>query len=118
MNRLFLGNPGTGKTTVAVLYGRILKDLGLLSKGDVKQHTASDFISVLTGGSEENTRRIITAAEGCVLVIDEAYGLYPGKQGNSDMNRTAVLNTIVEEIQNVPGEDRYAYEKKAQITTW
>lgn len=50
LNRLFVGNPGTGKTTVAKLYGRILNSLGLLSKDEVMYKTASDFIGQYTGG--------------------------------------------------------------------
>jgi SpoVK/Ycf46/Vps4 family AAA+-type ATPase len=99
-----LGNPGTGKTTVAALYGRILAELGLLSKGEVKIHNASEFVGAVLGASEEKTRKLLKGAEGCVLVIDEAYGLYAGKSG--DIYKTAVLNTIVEEVQNRPGEDK------------
>ena len=86
------------------MYGRILADLGLLSKGEVKIHNASEFVGSVLGASEENTRKLLKSAEGCVLVIDEAYGLFGGKSG--DIYKTAVLNTIVEEVQNRPGEDK------------
>lgn len=78
LNRLFFGNPGTGKTTVARLYARILGDLGLLSKGEVVLKTPSDFLGGALGVSEQQTRAIVEAAKGSVLVIDEAYGLYSG----------------------------------------
>lgn len=65
-----------GKTTVAGIYGRILKDLGLLSKGDVIIKNPSDFTGGVLGESEQKTVTILDAAVGCVLVIDEAYGLY------------------------------------------
>jgi len=50
LNKLFVGNPGTGKTTVAKLYGRILSCLGLLSKSEVEYKAASDFIGSVVGG--------------------------------------------------------------------
>jgi SpoVK/Ycf46/Vps4 family AAA+-type ATPase len=108
LNRIFLGNPGTGKTTVAKLYGEILKSLGLLSKGEVLYKTCSDFIGNALGRSEEITRGILEQAQGCVLVIDEAYGLYSatGGDGGNEPYREAVINTMVEVIQGKPGEDR------------
>ncbi|KAG5175822.1 P-loop containing nucleoside triphosphate hydrolase protein, partial [Tribonema minus] len=113
LNRLFLGNPGTGKTTVAALYAAILRDLGLLSKGEALMKTASDFVGAVLGESESKTRAILKAAEGCVCVIDEAYGLHAGAggggggvRGGGDPYRAAVIDTLVEQIQNVPGEDR------------
>ena len=69
----------SGKTTVAGIYGRVLKDLGLLSKGDVIVKNPSDFTGGVLGESEQKTVAILDAAVGCVLVIDEAYGLFtPG----------------------------------------
>ena len=68
--------PVTGKTTVAQIYGRILKDLGLLSKGDVIVKNPSDFTGGVLGESEQKTVAILDAAVGSVLVIDEAYGLF------------------------------------------
>ncbi|KAK4552285.1 hypothetical protein LTR86_010455 [Recurvomyces mirabilis] len=105
LNKVFLGSPGTGKTTVAKLYGHILVDLGLLSNGEVMVKTPADFIGSVMGGSEANTKAILDNAKGKVLVIDEAYGIYGGS-GTSDPYRTAVIDTIVAEVQNVPGDDR------------
>lgn len=71
-----------GKTTVAKLYGQVLKDLGLLSKGEVVIKAPADFIGSVLGESDKKTMAILEATVGCVLVIDEAYGLHP-KQGGS-----------------------------------
>ena len=104
LNRVFMGNPGTGKTTVAKLYGRILKDMGLLSKGDVIVKNPSDFMGSALGESEKNTLAILEEAKGCVLVIDEAYGLHSQKN-TTDPYKTAVVDTIVAKVQGVPGDD-------------
>ncbi|GJD03398.1 ATPase [Colletotrichum higginsianum] len=113
LNRVFLGSPGTGKTTVAKLYGQILVDIGLLSNGEVVVKNPSDFIGTVLGASEAQTKGILAATEGKVLVIDEAYGLYGGSSGSSgsvgkfsDPYKTAVVDTIVAEVQGAPGEDR------------
>ncbi|RYP20847.1 hypothetical protein DL765_002581 [Monosporascus sp. GIB2] len=109
LNKVFLGNPGTGKTTVAKLYGQILVDLGLLSKNEVVIKNPSDFVGSALGQSEQQTKGILAASLGKVLVIDEAYGLYGGggHQGSSsDPYKTSVIDTIVAEVQSVPGDDR------------
>ncbi|KAG1675260.1 hypothetical protein FOA52_016291 [Chlamydomonas sp. UWO 241] len=66
LNRVFLGNPGTGKTTVALIYGSVLKDLGLLSKGDVVVKVPADFIGSVLGESEKKTAAILDGAIGCI----------------------------------------------------
>ncbi|EQL01670.1 CbxX/CfqX [Ophiocordyceps sinensis CO18] len=109
LNRVFLGSPGTGKTTVAKLYGQVLADLGLLSDGEVVVKTPADFVGAALGQSEAQTKGILAATVGKVLVIDEAYGLYGGRDGPgsvTDPYRVAVVDTIVAEVQGVPGEDR------------
>ncbi|KAF3015010.1 hypothetical protein E8E14_008395 [Neopestalotiopsis sp. 37M] len=109
LNKVFLGNPGTGKTTVAKLYGAILVDLGLLSNGEVVVKNPSDFVGAVIGGSEKQTKGILASTVGKVLVIDEAYGLYGGSTGPGAQNdpfKTAVIDTIVAEVQSVPGDDR------------
>lgn len=90
------------------MYGRILADLGLLSKGEVVYKCASDFIGDVLGSSEKTTRAIIESAQGCVLVIDEAYALFSGGKGpnaGNDPYKTAVIDTIVEQVQATPGAD-------------
>lgn len=89
LNRVFLGSPGTGKTTVARLYDQILKDLGILSNGEgmsfrsappkypthdltVVEKNPADFIGSFLGQSESNTKAILAATVGKVLIIDEA----------------------------------------------
>ncbi|KAJ6576430.1 hypothetical protein DFH09DRAFT_1149320 [Mycena vulgaris] len=70
----------------------------------------SDFIGAHLGHSEKNTKAILATTIGKVLVIDEAYMLFSsGKHGignESDSFKTAVIDTLVAEIQSVPGEDR------------
>ncbi|PQE20172.1 hypothetical protein CJF30_00001480 [Rutstroemia sp. NJR-2017a BBW] len=109
LNRVFLGPPGTGKTTVAKLYGQILADLGMLSSGEMIFKKASDLIGRYIGQSEKYVKSALEDAQGKVLVIDEAYMLYPGKRSGNrpegDIFRVAVIDTLVAEIQNVPGED-------------
>ncbi|KUI53134.1 Stage V sporulation protein K [Cytospora mali] len=109
LNRVFLGSPGTGKTTVAKLYGSILVNLGLLSKGEGSQvvlKNPSDFVGSALGESEKLTKGILAASLGKVLVIDEAYGLDGGNGSTADPYKTAVIDTIVAEVQSVPGDDR------------
>jgi len=99
LNRLFLGNPGTGKTTVATIYGRILKGLGYLSDGSVVVKTPSDLIAGVVGGTEEKTAALLEVCKGKVLVIDEAYALHEGMYG------ARAIDTIVSKVQNSEGDD-------------
>jgi len=105
LNRLFLGSPGTGKTTVAKLYGQILAEIGILSTSECVLKTPSDFIGSVMGESEKNTKAIIENTKGKVLVLDEAYMLYSSSSAG-DPYRTAVVDTIVSEVHSVPGDDR------------
>ncbi|KAI0339377.1 P-loop containing nucleoside triphosphate hydrolase protein [Trametopsis cervina] len=109
LNRVFLGNPGTGKTTVAKLYGQVLADIGLLTNGEVVVKNPADFIGSVLGESESKTKAILASTVGKVLVIDEAYMLYSGVPGGGKRNdpyKDAVIDTIVAEVQSVPGDDR------------
>ncbi|KAM3560257.1 hypothetical protein ARSEF4850_003737 [Beauveria asiatica] len=112
LNRVFLGNPGTGKTTIAKLYGEVLADLGLLSNGEVVVKNPSDFVGAVIGQSEKQTNGILAATVGKILVIDEAYGLYGGGAaskgggGFSDPYKVAVVDTIVANVHSAPGDNR------------
>ncbi len=99
LNCLMLGNPGTGKTTCAHLYGALLKATGFLSNGTVVSKTASDFIADVVGGSQTKTKAILVASAGKVLLIDEAYVLENNQYG------AEVLNTLVEKIEMGSGQD-------------
>ncbi|KAF9882882.1 hypothetical protein FE257_004919 [Aspergillus nanangensis] len=111
LNKVFLGNPGTGKTSVAKIYGQILVDIGLLSNGEVVVKNPSDFVGSVIGESEKNTKDILAAALGKVLVIDEAYSLFAGGTADgtgakSDPYRSAIVDTIVADVQSTPGDDQ------------
>eukprot|EP01063_Lacrimia_lanifica_P027259 TRINITY_DN3805_c0_g1_i2.p1 TRINITY_DN3805_c0_g1~~TRINITY_DN3805_c0_g1_i2.p1 ORF type:complete len:2457 (+),score=568.87 TRINITY_DN3805_c0_g1_i2:120-7490(+) len=106
LNRILLGNPGTGKTTVAQHLGKILCAAGVLSKGDVVMKTASDLIGSVIGESEKLTAAALESASGCVLVIDEAYGFDPAVSGGKCPYREGVLNTMVEKISGQGTDDR------------
>ncbi|KAF1730681.1 Protein CbxX, plasmid [Beauveria bassiana] len=110
LNRVFLGNPGTGKTTVAKLYGQVLADIGLLSNGEVVVKNPSDFVGPFIGHSEKQTNGILAATIGKVLVIDEAYAMYGGNAsaggGSSNSFKADVVDTIVANVHSTAGEDR------------
>ncbi|KAK0731900.1 P-loop containing nucleoside triphosphate hydrolase protein [Lasiosphaeris hirsuta] len=111
LNRVFMGPPGTGKTTVAKLYGQVLAEIGLLSTKEVVMTTPGDFIGQYIGESEVKTGQILDATVGKVLVIDDAHMFYvggrPGSGGHeSDIFRLACIDTLISRIHNKPGEDR------------
>lgn len=110
-NRVFMGPPGTGKTTFAKLFGQIVVDLGLVSKKEVVVKDPSDFLSLYVGGSEDNTRQILDATQGKVLIIDDAHGLcFRKKSGDDhrgiDADVAGIHDTIVAKTSTEPGQDR------------
>ena len=110
---LFLGNPGTGKTTVARLMGKILYSMGALPTPKVVEVGKADLVGRYLGDSEAITSHVIDTAMGGILFIDEAYQLAAG------YGKTA-LETLVARLENDRGKfvciaAGYTYEMQSFI---
>lgn len=75
LHAMFLGAPGTGKTTVAKIIGRVLADIGVLSKGHVVVRDRATLTGQYYSSESENTLKALEEAQGGILFIDEAYQL-------------------------------------------
>ena len=92
LHMVFVGGPGTGKTTLARLVGRLYHALELLESGDVVEVTRADLVSGFVGQTAQRTNDVIDAALGKVLFIDEAYALArPGADGDFGPEAVAEL---------------------------
>jgi len=87
LHMIFTGNPGTGKTTVARLLGRIYFDIGVLSEDKVIEASRQDLVGEYIGHTAPKTEKLFEKAIGGILFIDEAYSLF--KSGN-DFGKEAV----------------------------
>ena len=100
LHSVFLGRPGTGKTTVCKIFGSLLRQAGALSKGHVVVCDRGTFIGTLWGDEERSMRQVLEMAKGGVLMVDEAY-LLNGKHEN-DPGKLVIqllMNILADETQ-------------------
>src|SRR5207244_3393830 len=97
LHMCFTGNPGTGKTTVALRMAEVLKQLGYIRKGHLVAVTRDDLVGQFIGHTAPKTKEVIKKAMGGVLFIDEAYYLYrPENERDYGQEAIEILLQVME----------------------
>lgn len=108
LSLLFEGNPGTGKTTVAKMLGKIYKEMGLLSNGLVHEVSRVDLVAEFIGQTAPKTKAAIDKARGGILFIDEAYALTDRGDSKNDYGRE-VVEVIIKEMSDGAGDIAFIF---------
>jgi len=103
LHSVFTGNPGTGKTTVVSLLGKIYNKMGLLSKGHVLEVDRSDLVGEFIGQTAPKVKEKISEARGGILFIDEAYMLARSDNDSKDYGKE-VIEVLLKEMSDGPGD--------------
>ena len=104
LHSVFMGNPGTGKTTVARMLGKIYNKMGLLSKGTVVEVGRADLVGKFIGQTAPKVQEMIDKARGGILFIDEAYSLArKGDQDGQDFGKE-VIEVLIKEMSDGAGD--------------
>eukprot|EP00931_Biecheleriopsis_adriatica_P113245 TRINITY_DN8820_c0_g1_i11.p1 TRINITY_DN8820_c0_g1~~TRINITY_DN8820_c0_g1_i11.p1 ORF type:complete len:457 (-),score=109.27 TRINITY_DN8820_c0_g1_i11:35-1327(-) len=111
----FLGNPGTGKTSIARAMSQVLKNLKYLSKGEIKEVQRSDLVACHIGQTGPQTKKIVEEAKGGVLFIDEAYRLIPSSQSDKDFGKEALDELMQHMGDGDPVMIFAGYEKEMKV---
>ena len=98
LHMAFMGNPGTGKTTVARIVGRMYYQLGLLSKGHFTEVSRTDLIAGYQGQTALKVKSVIEKAKGGVLFIDEAYSIT--ENDNTDSYGRECLTELTKALED------------------
>ena len=101
LHTVFTGNPGTGKTTVARILGKIFKALGILERGHIVEVDRESLVAGFVGQTAQKTQQKIDEAFGGVLFIDEAYALADGTSSN-DFGKEAI-EVILKRMEDLRG---------------
>jgi len=102
LHHVFTGNPGTGKTTVAMKMGLLYKEMGFINSGHTVQATRADLVGQYIGHTGPKTKEMITRSFGGILFIDEAYGLY--KEDSRDYG-SEVIEMLVKFMDTTENTD-------------
>lgn len=97
MHMIFKGNPGTGKTTMARIIGKIFNEIGYLQGGELIEAERADLVGEYIGHTAQKTKKLLERALGGVLFIDEAYSLARG--GEKDFGKESI-DTIVKAMED------------------